>query len=176
MKEWGYIHVYHGDGKGKTTCGMGLCCRAAGAGKRVLIYQFMKDGEGSERKALEFVQNVTFSGRKQPVMFSFQMSEEQKEAEKERYKREFLETVEEAETGNWDMLFLDEILYAISSGLLEEKLLTQFLDHKPESIEVILTGRDPSSGIRERADYISEIRKEKHPYDIGLPARKGIER
>ncbi len=176
METRGLIHIYHGDGKGKTTCGMGLCCRAAGAGRRVLIYQFMKDGDGNERRILEQIPNVTFANERRKVTFSFQMNEEQKKAEQDRYRREFAGVVDCAMKGECDVLFLDEILYAIHSGLLEEEELTSFLDRKPEALEVILTGRDPSEAVRERADYISEIRKEKHPYDCKIAARNGIER
>ncbi len=176
MQNKGYIHIYHGDGKGKTTCGMGLCCRAAGNGRRILIYQFMKDGDGNERKILESLPNVTFANERRPVLFSFQMNEAQRRSEKERYRGEFFRVADEAGSGAYDVLFLDEILYAITAGLLDEKVLTDFLDHRPEGLEVILTGRNPSDELRKRADYISEIRKEKHPYDTGLMARDGIER
>lgn len=175
MSEKGYVHIYHGDGKGKTTCGMGLCCRAAGAGKRVLIYQFMKDGDGNERRILEPMPGVTFAGEKRPVRFSFQMNRAKKEAEQEHYVREFSHVVDEALSGNYDVLFLDEILYAIKAGLLKEKLLLDFLDQKPEGLEVVLTGRDPSEDVIVRADYISRIVKEKHPYEKGVAARAGIE-
>ena len=72
-------------------------------------------------------------------------------------------------------VFLDEVLYAISCDLLPESVLTRFLDAKPEGLEVILTGNDPSEEVRKRADYVSRIVKEKHPYDRGLHARSGIE-
>ncbi len=172
----GLIHIYHGDGKGKTTCGMGLCCRAAGAGKRVLIYQFMKDGEANERNVLEQIPGITYANERRRVLFSFQMSDAQKREEQERYRSDFLSVISEANGDGYDVLFLDEVLYAIESGLLEERELTEFLDQKPEGLEVILTGRNPSDEVRQRADYISEIRKEKHPYDRGILARDGIER
>ncbi len=176
MYRKGLIHIYCGDGKGKTTCGMGLCCRAAGAGRRVLIYQFMKDGRGNERKVLERLPNVTFANEERGIRFSFQLDEEEKKAEKARYLREFADITDMVRRGKYDVLFLDEILYAIASGLMDEQVLTEYLDQKPEGLEVILTGRNPSDAIKSRADYISEIRKEKHPYDRGISAREGIER
>lgn len=172
----GLVHIYHGDGKGKTTSAMGLCCRAAGAGMRVLIYQFMKDGSGNERKVLEAFPNVTFANEEREVRFSFHMSRKQKEQEKERYRTEILQVFEMARRESYDVLLMDEILYAISLSLLEEELLTAFLDHKPEGLEVILTGQNPSERIKDRADYVSRIVKEKHPYDSGISAREGIER
>ncbi len=171
----GLVHIYHGDGKGKTTCGMGLCCRAAGAGLKVLIYQFMKDGSGNERKVLERVPNVTFASEKRTVHFTSRMSSMEKAAEKDFYRREFVRVSEMIRSGDYDVLFLDEVLYAISLDLMEEAALTGFLDDRPEKLEVILTGRNPSEQIRSRADYISEIYKEKHPFDCGILARDGIE-
>ncbi len=155
---------------------MGLCCRAAGAGKRVLIYQFMKDGQGNERAVLEKLPDICFANEPRIVSFSFKMNDAEKAAEKTYYEREFAQVTDRARRDSFDILFLDEILYAINSELLDESLLIRFLDHKPEGLEVILTGRDPSDALRKRADYISEIRKEKHPYDRGLAAREGIER
>lgn len=170
------VHVYHGDGKGKTTCGMGLCCRAAGAGMRVLIYQFMKDGQGNERLILESSPNVTFANEKREVCFSFRMSGAQKEQERERLRREAGMVFRKAREESCDVLFLDEILYAISAGLLEETILTDFLDSRPDGLEVILTGRDPSEAVLKRADYVSLISKQKHPFDRGVSARDGIEK
>ena len=75
-----------------------------------------------------------------------------------------------------DVLFLDEILHVIRKGLLDEKLVLEFLDMRPEGLEVIMTGYDPSDALLERADYVSHIVKEKHPFDKGIPAREGIEK
>ena len=176
MKSKGMIHIYHGDGKGKTTCGMGLCLRAAGAGMRVLIYQFLKDGCGNERSILESCPNVAFANEKRAVRFSFRMNEAQKREERERFEREILGIFERVREEKWDVLFLDEVLYAVCLGLLDEKILTDFLDMRPEGLEVILTGRNPSDALFNRADYVSRITKEKHPYDKNVPARNGIER
>ena len=74
------------------------------------------------------------------------------------------------------VLFLDELVYTIGSKLFDEQLLLDFLDHKPEKLEVILTGQGPSEALIERADYVSELKKIKHPFDKGLAARDGIER
>lgn len=175
FKEKGLIHAYCGDGKGKTTCGMGLCLRAAGAGYRVLIYQFMKDGRGHERGVLETLPNVTFENQIRDVSFSFRMSAEEKEKEKAFYQKEMERITARVHRESWDVLFLDEVLYAVCGGLLEESILTDFLDTKPTRLEVILTGRELPDTVRKRVDYLSRIVKEKHPYDEGIPAREGIE-
>lgn len=171
----GLVHIYCGHGKGKTTCAMGLCLRAAGAGLKVVIYQFMKDGRAGERRILEKDENVTFLNEARSVSFNFQMNEEQKQQERERYLADLAHIEDYTRHENTDVLLLDEVLYAISCGLLPEQALTDFLDHRPGKLEVILTGREPSAEVMERADYISRIAEEKHPYQKGIPARKGIE-
>lgn len=175
-KQTGFIHIYCGDGKGKTTCGMGLCTRAAGYGYKVLIYQFMKDNKTSERKVLEALDNVTFIDGLESEKFSFQMSSEEKDQRKAYYESQFRQITELAKTDNYDVLFLDEIIYTIRAGLFDEILLLDYLCQKPAHLEVILTGQGPSQALIDAADYVSNIQKQKHPFDKGLPARKGIER
>lgn len=174
--EKGYIHIYCGDGKGKTTTGMGLCTRAAGFGYKVLIYQFMKDNSTSERKILGNVSNITFEDGLPVEKFSFQMTENEKEERRVFYRSQFERITAKAQQESYDVLFMDEIIYTIKAGLLEEEVLTDYLKQKPETLEVILTGQNPSQELIELADYVSEIRKIKHPFDKGLPSRKGIEK
>lgn len=169
----GLLHVYCGDGKGKTTTAVGLIVRAAGAGKKVLFYQFMKNGTSSERKILENIQNITCIGGKENAKFSFQMTEEEKIQEKKENEEMISKLFEEA--NDYDVLCLDEVLYAIRANLLEEELVIQQLKKRKKELEVILTGRDPSERIMELADYVSEIQKKKHPFEQGIPARFGIE-
>lgn len=171
----GLIHIYCGDGKGKTTCAMGLCLRAAGAGRKVAIYQFMKDGRANERRILEKCPDVTFFNEVRDVCFSFEMDEERKREEAEYYQAAFDRISDSVRREKTDVLLLDEVLYAVSCKLLPEGALTDFLDQKPAALEVILTGRNPSPAILERADYISRIVNERHPYQKGIQAREGIE-
>ena len=172
----GLIHIYCGNGKGKTTCGMGLCVRAAGFGFRVLIYQFMKNNSTSERTAMAHIENITFLPGLEQEKFSFRMSEEEKEEHRRFYATQLQHIAEMVKDGAFDVLFLDEAVYCVRNGLLEEAALLDFLKNKPEHLEVILTGQDPSPALIECADYVSEIRKVKHPFDKGVRARKGIER
>lgn len=174
-KELGRIHIYCGNGKGKTTCGMGLCVRAAGYGFRVLIYQFMKNNATSERTAMEQLKNITFLSGLDHEKFSMRMTEEEKASRRIFYADQFRKVTQLAVQEGYDLLFLDEIVYTIRAGLFDESMLVEFLKNKPEHLEIILTGRDPSPQLIELADYVSEIQKIKHPFDEGLPARKGIE-
>lgn len=172
----GLIHIYCGDGKGKTTTGMGLCARAAGFGYRVLIYQFMKDNSTSERQVLGLSENITIVDGLAQEKFSFQMTPEEKAQRRAFYEEQFQMVTKKARDEAFDILFLDETVYTIRAGLLDETLVLDFLKNKPEHLEVILTGQGPSQALIDAADYVSEIRKIKHPFDQGIPARKGIER
>ena len=176
-KETGCIHIYCGDGKGKTTCGMGLCVRAAGYGYKVLIYQFMKDNNTSERSALERLGNVTLVDGLPQEKFSFQMTISEKLERKTYYEKQFRKITAKAAEENYDLLFFDELIYTIRAGLFDEQILLDYLkNEKPAHLEVILTGQQPSEELVALADYVSEIRKIKHPFDQGLPARPGIEK
>ncbi len=171
----GLIHIYCGDGKGKTTAGMGLCARAAGHGLRVLIYQFMKDNSTSERKVLCLSENVTIMEGLSKEKFSFSMTPDEKAERRSFYENQFFLVTKKAVDEKYDVLFLDEVIYAIRAGLLDEAPLLEFLKGKPDSLEVILTGQGPSQALIDAADYVSEIKKIKHPYDQGIKARGGIE-
>lgn len=174
-KSTGLVHIYYGDGKGKTTTGMGLITRAAGYGYKVLLYQFMKNNKTSERAILEKVPNITIIDGLEQEKFSFQMTQEEKDERRAFYNGRFKEVTEKAVSGDYDVLFLDEAIYTVTAGLLDEEPILEFLDGKPEKLEVILTGNTPSPALLERADYVSEIKKRKHPFDKGVRARKGIE-
>lgn len=173
-KQTGLIHLYYGDGKGKTTAGMGLCTRAAGSGCRVLIYQFMKDNSTSERNILKLAENITVMEGLDQEKFSFGLTPEERQEHLDFYAAQFKKVTEEAERG-YDVMFLDEALYTIQARLLDEKMVLDYLQNKPANLEVILTGSEPSQKLVEAADYVSEIRKVKHPYDKGQQARIGIE-
>lgn len=175
-KTTGLVHIYCGDGKGKTTTGMGLCVRAAGYGYKVLIYQFMKNNRTSERRVLEKVENITIVDGLEEEKFSFQMTEDEKRQRRAFYAQQLKKVTEKAREEQFDVLFLDEVIYTIRAGLLEEADVLEFLDNKPEKLEVILTGQGPGEELTRRADYVSEICMRKHPFQKGQPARDGIER
>lgn len=169
----GLIHIYCGDGKGKTTAATGLAVRAAGAGKKVVFTQFFKDGSSSEIQVLQNVDNIHVIHCETVRGFWKSMTEEQKARAREDYTRLFSEVV--AFAADADLLILDEILSACNHGTVAEIAVTEFLNNKPEKLEVVLTGRNPSVQLLELADYVTEMQKVKHPYDCGIAARKGIE-
>ena len=170
----GCVHIYCGDGKGKTTCVMGLGVRAAGAGKKVLLHQFLKDDSSSERNIIDGLANITVVPGTPMDKFTFQMNDEELRALRENNDAMFDRLCGMAE--DYDMLILDESVYAIDMGLLSEEKVLAFLANRPEHLEVVMSGRNPSEKLKAQADYISEIRKIKHPFDEGLCSRVGIEK
>lgn len=174
-EQWmkGLIHIYCGDGKGKTTAAAGLAIRAAGNGLQVLFVQFMKNGPSGELKSFERFDNIAVLRGEGSAKFAWDMNDSEK-AEAQRMQEAILENAA-GQAGRYDMLVLDEVIGTCGAGFLEIQKLYDFLDHKPEKLEVVLTGRNPDGELIRRADYVSEIKKVKHPYDRGIHARKGIE-
>ena len=171
----GLVHIYCGEGKGKTTCSVGLTVRACGYGLHVLFMQFLKSGDSSELKILKSLPGIDVLGTKPIKKFSFQMTEEEKAETRRINAEQFAEMVKMLENDHYDMLVLDEVLGAIEAGLLDDQLIVNFLKNRPEQLEVVMTGRYPTEELEELADYVSRIDKVKHPYDKGIPARAGIE-
>lgn len=171
----GLMHIYCGEGKGKTTCSVGLTVRACGYGLRVLFMQFLKPGTSSELKILRELPGIDVFNMTPTKKFSFQMTEEEKQEARENNRREFGDMVGRLNGEHYDMLVMDECLGAIEAGLMDEQVVLDFLRNRPEKLEVVLTGRYPSKELEELADYVSRIDKVKHPFDKGIPARAGIE-
>lgn len=169
----GLIHLYCGDGKGKTSAAVGLAVRASGAGKQVVFTQFFKDGSSSEIESLKRLPGIRTIHANTVKGFYHAMTPEQREQAREDYTALFRQVTDAARDA--DLLILDEIVSACNRGVVPETLVTDFLRCKPQQLEVVLTGRDPSPALTELADYITEMRKLRHPFDRGIPARKGIE-
>lgn len=171
----GLIHIYTGEGKGKTTTATGLSTRATGSGKKVLFTQFLKNQQTGELKAFENLSNIEVKRAEASSKFVWDMTDDEL-SQLRTSNNEFFKTVcSEACEGAFDLLVLDEVLGACYADLLDESALLAFLSEKPEGLEVVLTGRNPSQALIDIADYVSEINKIKHPFDKGVKARKGIE-
>lgn len=166
----GLVHLYCGQGKGKTTAAMGLALRALGQGMQVVVVQFLKNGTSGELEPLRQLGAVVLSG-KPGAKFTFQMSPE----EKAQAAVENNERLREALTLPCDLLILDEICAARQSGMLDEALTKRAVLDRPRGREVVLTGREPEQWMLDAADYITEMQALRHPYAQGIPARKGIE-
>ena len=171
----GLVHIYCGDGKGKTSAAVGLAVRAAGRGMKVLVVRFLKTENSGEVEVLRSIPGITVTPCDRAFGFVFRMNEEQKAEAAEYYQKRFETAGKEAESGNYDLLILDEILASCNYGMVQDQSVLEFLHTKPAGLEVVLTGRDPSEKMVEQADYVSEIHMVKHPYQKGISARKGIE-
>lgn len=169
----GLIHIYCGDGKGKTTAAVGLAVRAAGAGKLVLFAQFFKNGSSSEISQLHRLENIRTLHCQTVQGLWKRMDEKQREQVCRDYAEFFGEIRTVAQAA--DLLVLDEILSACGHGAVPEEAVLDFLRKKPEGLEVVLTGRNPPEEFLELADYVTEMRKTKHPFDREIRARRGIE-
>ena len=167
------LHLYCGNGKGKTTAAMGLALRAAGRGKRVVIAQFLKGADSGERLALARLPQVTLLPVPDAVKFSFRMSEDERRSEAQRY-QDLLKLISRTARGCF-LLVLDEACAACRHQLVDEALLRQAAAMAKQGREVVLTGRDPAPWMQEAADYSTELRAVRHPYTQGTPAREGIE-
>ncbi|RMD52190.1 hypothetical protein D6827_00550 [Candidatus Parcubacteria bacterium] len=176
-KGFGLIQMFHGYGKGKTSAGLGMAIRAAGAGKRVGIIYFDKGGSEhySERKILDKIDNIDYfvTGRDRigpDGKFDFTTTElDKKEAGKGLVMAQSL-----AKEG-YDLLILDEINSTVDLGLLPVEEVVYFLDNKPKYLEVILTGRNPHILLRQRAHLITEMMPQKHYFHAGVKAREGLD-
>lgn len=197
------VHIYCGDGKGKTSAAVGLAIRAAGRGIPVIMTRFMKNDDSGEIASLTAIPGIYVIPSRKSFGFYKNMTAEQKR-EAGLYYRELLEeawrmAADAAGAGGEDvsgsaggpkavkkavsssnghvtaLLVLDEIAAACSCGFADVPRLAQLLDGRPPGLEVVMTGRNPAPELLGRADYISEIWKVKHPYDEGISARRGIE-
>lgn len=178
LSELGLVHIYCGDGKGKTTAAMGLAVRALGNGLRVIVAQFLKDGTSGELNIIRADPNAVVISNEGKSKFSFQMNEEEKAASTLMHTKTFEKCIKRCENGECDLLILDEILSAISTGMFDESMLIDFITTRGENArktEIVITGRNPSDALVQLADYQSKIEKLKHPYDKGITARRGIE-
>ena len=175
MKQ-GLTHVYYGGGKGKTTAALGLGLRAWGAGLQVVLVQFLKDFPTGELKALEALNSFTvLRGKAAGKLFSKDMGEEEKRSTKAIHDANLEQALSLIQDGKCDLLILDEVLDACKLGLLEEAPFKALICDKPQGLELVITGHTPLNWVLEHADYATEMVKRKHPYDKGVPARKGIE-
>lgn len=168
------IHLYTGDGKGKTTAATGLCVRAAGSGMRVIFSQFMKGNDTGELHVLGAVANVRILRSDRQFGF-YKTLNDQEKAELRRIHNGLLDEIWEAvQRRECDMVILDEITYPVNWGLLDVSKVERLL-RAPDAPELVLTGRNPADFLVECADYITEMRAVRHPFEKGIAARKGIE-
>ena len=171
--ERGLVHIYCGDGKGKTTAAVGLSVRASGCGRRVVFAQFFKDGTSGECGVLQHLPGITFVRPEKSFGFFWTLSEAEKAEARDFYTAHLHRAMDLARDA--DLLVLDEAMSACTTGMIQEERLLELLREKPDALEVVMTGRNPSQALMDQADYVTEMRKIKHPFDQGVPARLGVE-
>lgn len=179
MLEKGVVQIYTGNGKGKTTAAFGLALRAAGHGNKVLIYQFLKPAslETGERIALhENTLDIRIEALDIPWDMSASWEDEPAVAEMRKAIAEVLARIAEmAQNRLYDVLILDEIVFCLSKGLAKLEDVKKIIEQRYPSVELILTGRGATDELIKLADLVMEMNCIKHPFDTGLPARRGIE-
>lgn len=179
LMEKGYVHIYTGDGKGKTTAAFGLALRAAGHGSRVLIYQFLKPSslDLGERGALKKgIEGITVRALDEPWDM-FEKSEDTPALE--RVKKAISRVMKEVETAAhekyYDVIILDEIVFCYARGLVTLEDIERVINNREKGVEIVLTGRGATRKLIALADLVTEMKPIKHPFDQGIQARKGIE-
>lgn len=173
-EENGLVQIYYGDGKGKTTAAFGLAFRCAGWGRRVVIAQFLKSSPCGELTAAERFPTLTVLRSKGIHKFTFQMNDEEKAVVARNCRKLFQEGRCPGPAEDARLLVLDEVIDALR-GFLPQEELCAFLDERARGPEVVLTGHSLPEALERRADYITHMVKEKHPYDRGVTARREIE-
>ena len=171
------IHLCVGDGKGKTTSAYGLLLRALGSGYRTAVFSFLKSDESGEitalRKLAEIYENLEINISHKKHGFFYTLCDSEKKEVENEVNVLFSKLEKKINEGHSDLIVLDEIVDAINLNLINEDRLISLLSKK--KCEIIMTGRNPSKKLIEISDYVSEVKKIKHPYDKGICARKGIE-
>lgn len=168
--ERGLLHLYWGDGKGKTTAAMGLALRALGSGKRVVIVQFLKGGRSGEIPLLEQLGAKIYRG-KVGQKFVFQMNDAEKAATRELQNANLRAAQQEPA----DLLILDEAGSAWELDMVDKELLKAVVLERPAEQECVLTAHGAPDWMLEAADYSTEMKCHRHPYQKGIAAREGIE-
>ena len=172
-----FVHLYFGDGKGKTTAAVGLGLRACGRGKKVLLVQFLKDYDSGEIIALENLSDHFRVLKGEPVKkFMRSMTEIEKETTMRLQHQMFVNAVEISSLEKFDLIIFDELADAVNLGIIDMNEIENFIKTKADNLEVVITGHEPKSDFFELCDYITEIKKIKHPFDKGVCARIGIEK
>ena len=170
--ERGYVQVYTGDGKGKTTAALGLTLRASAAGLKVFFGQFMKGQDYSELKAMRRLEGVVLEQFGDP---GWVFKGKLKPAQREMAMAGLARARAVLGSGEFDLVILDEINMAVWFELITEAEVLALIDSRPTGVELVLTGRRAAEAVIARADLVTEMREVKHYYTQKVSARRGIE-
>jgi cob(I)alamin adenosyltransferase len=175
----GFVHVYTGDGKGKTTAALGLSVRAALAGLHVFIGQFMKGSDYAELRLPELDFDALAGGGVELVQYGSPrlicQGEEPDEDDRRRARAGLEDLTTRLAAGGHDLVVADEILVTLHFGLLDERHVLDLIDRRPPRVELVLTGRGAPEAVIERADLVTRMQEVRHYFARGVTARRGIE-
>lgn len=169
------IHLYTGDGKGKTTAAVGQAIRAAGAGYEVIFSQFMKGNDSGELHSMQQIKNIRILRSRQEFGFYHTLSTGEKEELCKIHNEILDELIKAAKERTCRIIILDEVTYPVNWELLDKGKLQELLSYSGEDMEFVMTGRGAADFLTDSADYITEMKALRHPYAKGLVARRGIE-
>jgi len=178
MAEKGLVHIYTGSGKGKTTAALGLALRAAGWGKKVIIYQFLKP------PALKLGERKALAKSKLPI--KIKAIDVKWDLKRQKDKKTLMQVCDKinqtcreiqliAQNGKYDLIILDEIIYCCRRKLVFAECIKNIIKSKKKSVEIVLTGRNAAKELIKLADIVTEMKEIKHPFKKNVKARKGIE-
>ncbi len=168
----GLVHVYTGDGKGKTTAALGLCARAAGHGLRSIIVQFMKTGGTYGENFLRLDRVKVVPAGHDCLVYSQEITQLDRDSAAEGLRA----ASEAMRSGGYDIVVLDEVCVAVKFGLLDVREVAEAVRSRAQGVEVLLTGRYAQPELLELADYVTEMRCARHPYQRGVLSRQGVDR
>lgn len=173
----GCVHIYTGDGKGKTTASLGLGLRAAASGLRVCMFQFLKPKGSSAENWLKFPNFRVVCLDQTHPMFQKSGAKSRKSVAKlkNNISKEIRKIKRVMRLKKYDLVILDELINCLSEGFVDESDVLGLIKARPKTVELILTGRKAPKALTDVADYVTDMKKVKHPFDDGLKCRRGVE-
>lgn len=175
MKNQGYLHIYCGEGKGKTSILNGMVLRALGANKKVLYIRFLKNRETSENKILEKIGVPVHSFYYSSTKFVWEMDDQEKAIFASETQQGYHYLIDQLHNPEWDVIFVDEVLGAIQNQFIDQNDFINQLNNRLPHLEIVLSGRYSYPELDEIADLISEVKLVKHYFEKKVASRKGIE-
>ena len=172
----GYVQIYTGDGKGKTTAAIGLAVRAAGDGFKVIMVQFLKSSvTGELNSAKQLDPNFVIKRFEKPRGFFWTLNQEEKLELQKEINKSYKFCAKTLKEQACDILILDEVMGALSNNLISNEQIQDLIALKPDNMELILTGRNAPQSIIDKADLVTEMKQVKHYFQKGVSSREGIE-
>lgn len=169
------LHIYYGNGKGKTTAAVGLTVRACGAGMKAAFFQFLKNGSSSEISVLRSLENIEVICCEKCNKFTFEMNDAEKNSVTLYHTEMLKKAADMLKTESAHLIVLDEFIDAYNKKLIDTEFADDFIKSCSDKCEIVMTGRMPADELKKQAAYLTEMTAVKHPFEKGINARRGIE-